>query len=195
MSAPRSSTRRPAPAWYVSTGIGCVITARPSSPCAGTGVAAEHQPPAANWIEAKKRPSSPADGPGSGGLVDVAEVRRLRAEVAGFPCANGIPKTASAFSRRRSSTADRDYDLSIYRCPWLGREGPLAANQVASALVVEVAVTTHADELRVDVVEASGGHSSVRRSLESVAALAEPRGGDQPADDRGCAGRTSGGAP
>jgi transposase len=38
-----------------------------------------------NWIEAKKRAGSPADGPSSGDLVDVAEVRRLRAEVAEFP--------------------------------------------------------------------------------------------------------------
>src|ERR671921_630115 len=35
-----------------------------------------------NWIEAEKRAGAAADGPGSGDSVDMAEVRRLRAEVA-----------------------------------------------------------------------------------------------------------------
>jgi transposase-like protein len=50
-----------------------------------------------NWIEAEKRAGAPADGSGSGGSVDMAEVRRLRAEVAELRRANEILKTASAF--------------------------------------------------------------------------------------------------
>jgi transposase-like protein len=50
-----------------------------------------------NWIEAEKRAGGPADGSGSGDSVDMAEVRRLRAEVAELRRANEILKTASAF--------------------------------------------------------------------------------------------------
>ena len=50
-----------------------------------------------NWIEAEKRAGAAADGPGSGDSVDMAEVRRLRAEVAELRRANEILKTASAF--------------------------------------------------------------------------------------------------
>ena len=49
-----------------------------------------------NWIEAEKRAGAPA-GSGSGDSVDMAEVRRLRAEVAELRRANEILKTASAF--------------------------------------------------------------------------------------------------
>ena len=48
-------------------------------------------------IEAEKRAGAPADGSGSGDSVDMAEVRRLRAEVAELRRANEILKTASAF--------------------------------------------------------------------------------------------------
>jgi transposase len=48
-----------------------------------------------NWIEAEKRAGAPADGSGSGDSVDMAEVRRLRAEVAELRRANEILKTAS----------------------------------------------------------------------------------------------------
>jgi transposase len=50
-----------------------------------------------NWIEAEKRAGAPADGSGSGDSADIAEVRRLRAEVAELRRANEILKTASAF--------------------------------------------------------------------------------------------------
>ena len=50
-----------------------------------------------NWIEAEKRAGAPADGSSSGDSVDMAEVRRLRAEVAELRRANEILKTASAF--------------------------------------------------------------------------------------------------
>jgi transposase-like protein len=50
-----------------------------------------------NWIEAEKRAGGLADGPVSGDSVDMAEVRRLRAEVAELRRANEILKTASAF--------------------------------------------------------------------------------------------------
>ena len=50
-----------------------------------------------NWIEAEKRAGAPGAGLGSGDSVDMAEVRRLRAEVAELRRANEILKTASAF--------------------------------------------------------------------------------------------------
>ena len=50
-----------------------------------------------NWIEAEKRAGAPADRSGSGDSVDMAEVRRLRAEVAELRRANEILKTAIAF--------------------------------------------------------------------------------------------------
>ena len=50
-----------------------------------------------NWIEAEKRAGATAAGSGSSDSVDVAEVRRLRAEVAELRRANEILKTASAF--------------------------------------------------------------------------------------------------
>ena len=50
-----------------------------------------------NWIEAEKRAGASVDGSGSSDSVDLAEVRRLRAEVAELRRANEILKTASAF--------------------------------------------------------------------------------------------------
>ena len=50
-----------------------------------------------NWIDAEERAGAPADRSGSGDSVDMAEVRRLRAEVAELRRANEILKTASAF--------------------------------------------------------------------------------------------------
>ena len=50
-----------------------------------------------NWIETEKRAGLPAGGSGSGDPVDMAEVRRLRAEVAELRRASEILKTASAF--------------------------------------------------------------------------------------------------
>jgi transposase len=50
-----------------------------------------------NWIEAEIRAGGSAGGSGSGDSVDMAEVRRLRAEVAELRRANEILKTASAF--------------------------------------------------------------------------------------------------
>jgi transposase-like protein len=50
-----------------------------------------------NWIEAEQRAGASVDGSGSGDSVDMAEVRRLRQEVAELRRANEILKTASAF--------------------------------------------------------------------------------------------------
>ena len=50
-----------------------------------------------NWIEAEERADASARGSGSGDSVDMAEVRRLRQEVAELRRANEILKTASAF--------------------------------------------------------------------------------------------------
>jgi transposase len=50
-----------------------------------------------NWIEAAERAGAPVSGSSSGDSVDMAEVRRLRAEVAELRRANEILKTASAF--------------------------------------------------------------------------------------------------
>ena len=49
-----------------------------------------------NWIEAEQRADAPAGGSDSES-VNMAEVRRLRAEVAELRRANDILKTASAF--------------------------------------------------------------------------------------------------
>src|ERR671929_42850 len=50
-----------------------------------------------NWVEAEQRGAAPASGSGTDDSVDIAEVRRLRAEVAELRRANEILKTASAF--------------------------------------------------------------------------------------------------
>jgi transposase len=50
-----------------------------------------------NWIEAEERAGASTDGSGSDDSVDMAEVRRLRQEVAELRRANEILKTASAF--------------------------------------------------------------------------------------------------
>ena len=59
-----------------------------------------------NWIEAEKRAGAPADGSGSGDSVDMAEVRRLRAEVAELRRANEILKTASGVGGSVSGEPD-----------------------------------------------------------------------------------------
>jgi transposase len=50
-----------------------------------------------NWIEAEERAGAPAKTAGNGDSVDMAEVTRLRREVAELRRANEILKTASAF--------------------------------------------------------------------------------------------------
>jgi transposase len=50
-----------------------------------------------NWIEAEERAGASTDGSGCDDSVDMAEVRRLRPEVAELRRANEILKTASAF--------------------------------------------------------------------------------------------------
>jgi transposase len=50
-----------------------------------------------NWIEAEERGAASAGSAGSDDSVDMAEVRRLRQEVAELRRANEILKTASAF--------------------------------------------------------------------------------------------------
>ena len=50
-----------------------------------------------NWVDAEERGGAPVDRSGSGDSVDMAEVPRLRAEVAELRRANEILKTASAF--------------------------------------------------------------------------------------------------
>src|SRR5690242_21886131 len=50
-----------------------------------------------NWIEAEKRAGAPGAGLGSGDSVDMAEVRRLRAEVAELRRRNAVPQAASEF--------------------------------------------------------------------------------------------------
>jgi transposase-like protein len=50
-----------------------------------------------NWIEAEKRAVYPAGSGTTNAVDDVAELRRLRQEVAELRRANEILKTASAF--------------------------------------------------------------------------------------------------
>src|SRR3954454_7735595 len=59
-----------------------------------------------NWIEADERATRPAGPAATNSADDAAELRRLRQENAELRRANEILKTASAFSRRRSSTVD-----------------------------------------------------------------------------------------
>ena len=50
-----------------------------------------------NWVEAEDRAAAPVTGSGTDDSVDMAEERRLRAEIAELRRANDILKTASAF--------------------------------------------------------------------------------------------------
>ena len=87
------------PARSASTRTGCVITASPSWPPAGTSAQLLDINPATlrNWIEADERAARPAGGGHDDSADDAAELRRLRQENAELRRANEILKTASAF--------------------------------------------------------------------------------------------------
>ena len=87
------------PARSASTPTGCVITASPSWPRAGTSAQLLDIKPATlrNWIEADERATRPAGRIPANSADDAAELRRLRQENAELRRANEILKTASAF--------------------------------------------------------------------------------------------------